>query len=276
MPEAYQNFLQTFSTPVVALIIALFIQAGAWVLQAKNNNADYVDIAWSLCVAIIAALYLVDAGHINLTSIVLLVAPLLWYLRLSWHLIARFNVKHEDGRYQYLRKHWQLSGSNASVQFKFFLFFIFQAFLAWFFSFQVYLILEQAQTVLWLDGLALLLIVISFVGVTLSDAQLLKFKKAGKGGVCDQGFWRYSRHPNYFFEWLHWCAYPLLGFYLGALSDPYWWLLLSYPLWMFLFLWKITGIPFNEEQNIRSKGDAYRRYQKTTNAFFPGKPKGSK
>lgn len=257
----------------VALFIALICQLVAWKVHYKNKNADTVDIAWAIGVALVGLFYFLGKVDFTITFLALLLAPILWYLRLGFYLFKRYKPEHEDGRYRYLRQHWQKKGSKYSVEIKFFLFFIFQALLAWFFSLPAYLIINQAETNLITDLFALCLILVSLSGVTLSDTQLLEFKKVNKGEVCDVGLWRYSRHPNYFFEWLHWCAYPILGWYSSALSDPYWWLLLSYPIWMFIFLWKVTGIPFNEQQNIRSKGDKYRKYQLTTNAFFPGKPK---
>jgi hypothetical protein len=87
--------------------------------------------------------------------------------------------------------------------------------------------------------------------------------------VCREGLWRYSRHPNYFFEWLHWWAYVFL-----AIGSPLWWLPMLGVAVMFLFLTRVTGIPPTEAQALRSRGDAYRAYQRTTNAFFPGPVKG--
>ncbi|MEE4251527.1 MAG: DUF1295 domain-containing protein, partial [Alcanivoracaceae bacterium] len=80
--------------------------------------------------------------------------------------------------------------------------------------------------------------------------------------------WRYSRHPNYFFEWLHWFSYPLMA--IGA--DGAQWLWLA-PLMMFLFLWFVTGIPYTERQALKSRGDDYRDYQRSTSVFIPWRPK---
>ena len=89
-----------------------------------------------------------------------------------------------------------------------------------------------------------------------------------QGLTCCTGWWRYSRHPNYFFEWLHWFAYPLMGW--GGEYDHVLW---AAPVVMFIFLYWLTGIPFTEQQALRSRGDNYRLYQKTTNVFFPWWPK---
>jgi steroid 5-alpha reductase family enzyme len=100
----------------------------------------------------------------------------------------------------------------------------------------------------------------------LADAQLNAFKRRPdkSSPVCDVGLWRYSRHPNYFFEWLIWVAY-----FLFAAASPWGWLGILSPVAILFLLLKVTGIPMTEEQAVRSKGDAYRRYQKTTSAFVP-------
>jgi len=95
---------------------------------------------------------------------------------------------------------------------------------------------------------------------------LASFKKGknNKGKVCDTGLWYYSRHPNYFFEWLTWMAY-----FVFALASPWGILAIISPLIILYLLLKVTGVPNNEEQNLRSKPVAYREYQNTTSAFIP-------
>jgi len=122
----------------------------------------------------------------------------------------------------------------------------------------------------WLDFAAVLIWVISIVGEAISDQQLHRFRQQpeNKGEVCRDGFWNYSRHPNYFFEWLHWWTYVLL-----AITAPFGWLTILAPVAMWLFLNRVTGIPHTEAQAIKSRGQKYRHYQETTNAFFPWFPK---
>jgi steroid 5-alpha reductase family enzyme len=121
--------------------------------------------------------------------------------------------------------------------------------------------LEIAGAVLWL---------IAISGEAVADAQLAAFKRnsAHKGRVCDVGLWRYSRHPNYFFEWLIW-----VSFFVFALASPWGWVAILGPASILYLLLRVTGIPMTEEQSIRSRGDAYRRYQQTTSAFVPWFPK---
>ncbi|MGB0715272.1 MAG: DUF1295 domain-containing protein, partial [Phycisphaerae bacterium] len=80
--------------------------------------------------------------------------------------------------------------------------------------------------------------------------------------------WRWSRHPNYFFEWIHWWSYVCL-----AIGASFWWITLMGPALMLFLVLKVTGIPPTEARAIESRGDAYRHYQATTSAFFPWFPK---
>ena len=83
--------------------------------------------------------------------------------------------------------------------------------------------------------------------------------------------WRYSRHPNYFFEWTHWFAYAVL-----AIGAPHAWAALIGPALMLTSLLWVSGIPFVEAQSLRSRGEDYREYQRTTSMLLPWWPKGSK
>jgi steroid 5-alpha reductase family enzyme len=122
--------------------------------------------------------------------------------------------------------------------------------------------LEIAGAAIWLLALA---------GESLADYQLKQFKagRAGTGRVCQVGLWRYSRHPNYFFEWLIWVA-----FFVFALGSPWGWLTIYCPALMLFFLIKVTGIPMTEELAVKTKGEEYIQYQRTTSGFVPWFRKG--
>jgi steroid 5-alpha reductase family enzyme len=119
-------------------------------------------------------------------------------------------------------------------------------------------------------GAAIMLAAVA--GEAIADEQLRGFKrhKANAGLVCNIGLWRWSRHPNYFFEWLGWLAYPMI-----ALSPDYaWgWASLIAPAIMYWILVHVTGIPPLEALMLRSRGRRYRHYQARTSAFFPRPPK---
>jgi steroid 5-alpha reductase family enzyme len=111
---------------------------------------------------------------------------------------------------------------------------------------------------------------VSWIGESVADRQLGRFKTrpGSRGLACREGLWRYSRHPNYFFEWLVWIAYSLL-----AWPAPHGYLALPIPLLMLFFLLRVTGIPYTEAQALRSRGEAYARYQREVSAFIPWFPR---
>jgi steroid 5-alpha reductase family enzyme len=183
-------------------------------------------------------------------------------------LLRRVLSESEDGRYAMLREQW-----GERTQPYLFIFFQVQAFWAVLFALPMLVAAyNDAPAPAWYDFLGVAIWLIAVGGEALADAQLNRFRRdpATKGQVCTNGLWRYSRHPNYFFEWVHWWAYVAMGF-----AGPWGWLTLGGPAVMLLFLTKITGIPPTEKRAVQSRGDAYRRYQQTTSAFFPWPPKRS-
>tara|TARA_B100001540_G_scaffold117028_1_gene104935 strand:- start:6754 stop:7260 length:507 start_codon:yes stop_codon:yes gene_type:complete len=119
------------------------------------------------------------------------------------------------------------------------------------------------------DYIAIIVWCISITGEYFSDRQLTKFRKSNDSSkVCNTGLWYYSRHPNYFFEWLHWWSYIFL-----SMGSSLWWLSWLIMFIVLIFLVKITGIPYTEQNAIRTKGDSYKEYQRTTSAFLLLPPK---
>lgn len=259
----------SFFAAIAAFDILLMLCCWAYCRQQKR--AGLVDAAWSFCIAFAcfsAALLYQDAPVA--LRLLIGIGSTLWFARLTWHLSRRYFYENtEDERYASMRAamgSFQHSG--------FLLFFLFQAGLAFLFSLPMLIILETDHTT-WNNGFHVAVIISSmimlfaFLGESIADHQLYQFKKDlnNQGKTLDHGLWRYSRHPNYFFEWIHWFAYPFIGLWAG-LS-----VLWIYPVLMFLFLYFFTGIPFSEQQALRHRGDNYRRYQQRTSMFFPWKPK---
>jgi steroid 5-alpha reductase family enzyme len=231
-----------------------------WMWQRAHSNAGIVDVIWAGALGG-SAILLATLGEGAFESRVILgVLGGAWGFRLAAHLWARVRVGSEDGRYQYLRTHWRGS------QLKWFGFFQFQALLVVLFALPFWVV-EQNPSArpFWLAaGIAIWLI--SVAGESLADAQLARFRARAenRGRTCQEGLWRYSRHPNYFFEWLHWFTYVAL-----AQGAPYAWVSISGPLVMFVFLRYVSGVPFTEAQALRTRGEEYRRYQARTPMFFP-------
>jgi steroid 5-alpha reductase family enzyme len=105
----------------------------------------------------------------------------------------------------------------------------------------------------------------------LADWQLSRFRDRpeNSGRACRDGWWRYSWHPNYFFEWLHWWTYVALG-----VRAPGWWVNVTAPTLMLFFILRVTGIGPTEQQALSRRGEDYRDYQRTTSVFIPWPPRG--
>jgi steroid 5-alpha reductase family enzyme len=191
----------------------------------------------------------------------------IWGGRLAWHLARRIRRDgHEDGRYRDLRARW-----GASAQRNFFVFFQVQATWSVLFSLPLLVAMRADRAALgWPELIGAAIWAIGVIGEGVADAQLARFRARPehRGRTCRDGLWRYSRHPNYFFEWITWWGYVAIAW--GA---PTGWLALLGPVLMLLFLYKVTGIPYTEAQALRSRGDDYRDYQRTTSAFFPWFPR---
>ena len=234
----------------------------------RLDNYGFVDVAWSYAFLLLAGFYAV--GGTGWGPRRLLVATLagIWSLRLGTHLLKRVAGHHpvEDGRYVQLRRDW--AGNFGP---KMFGFFQMQAASVVLLGVPFLLpVLNPTADFHALEIAGVALWVLAIAGEAVADAQLAAFKRApaNRGGVCTVGLWRYSRHPNYFFEWLVWVAYFLI-----ALAAPGGWLAVIGPAAILFLLLRVTGIPLTEKQALRSKGEPYRRYQATTSAFVPWWPK---
>ncbi len=252
---------------LVVWLASAVAMTGVWWWQRRTSNAGYVDVAWAALLALAALYYVITAEGALLPRVLVAVLGTSWGFRLSVHLLRRVLHEKEDGRYAYLRSHWN------GHQGKFFGFFQLQALSVALFSlpFLVAAGNPNSQLTIW-SVLGVLVWAGSLTGEAIADRQLARYRRdpRNRGITCRQGLWRYSRHPNYFFEWLHWFSYCLL-----AIGAPYAWLSLIGPLLMLLSLVYVSGIPFVEAQALRSRGDDYRAYQRTTSALIPWFPRKS-
>jgi len=252
---------------LLAWAIAVLMMALGWRWQRQHTNTGIVDVLWATGLGGAAVLLAVLGPGAAAPRLALGVLGGLWGWRLAWHLWRRVRHESEDGRYRALRESWQ------GGQRKLFAFFQFQALLIPLFALPFVAVATNATVSLpWLAaGVAIW--IVGVLGETIADAQLARFRADSRqrGQTCRSGLWRYSRHPNYFFEWLHWFAYVAL-----AAGSPLVWLAWSGPPLMFLFLRFISGIPFTEAQALRTRGDDYRAYQRSTPMLFPWFPKHSR
>lgn len=244
------------------------LMAGLWLIAVRRRNVGVVDVAWSFATGLTGvglALLVEPAGDPRRWLVAGLAAA--WGVRLGVHLGRRVASESEDSRYAEMRK-------SMGERFNRVMFGFFQVQATWAVMFAAPMMVAAMRPTPGLDvfdfaGIAVWLIGIG--GESLADRQLARFKRAGhpRTAVCREGLWAYSRHPNYFFEWIHWFAYVLIG--IGATDTwPWGWLTLLGPAVMLFFLLKVTGVPPAERSSLKRRGDAYRQYQREVNAFFPG------
>ena len=192
----------------------------------------------------------------------------IWGFRLAGYLyVNRIRGKVEDGRYQSLRAKW-----GSSVDARFFVFFEAQALFVVFFSLPFAFIALDSDSdsgfsvVVWM-GIAVW--AIGNAGAIASDMQLARWRgnPENEGKTAHSGLWSWSRHPNYFFEWVTWCGNALV-----ASIAPWGWIAWSVPAALLFLLLRVTGIPATEAQALRSRSD-YAEYQRTTSSFVPLPPR---
>lgn len=256
----------TILTALLTIWIAsALMMALGWRWQQRRSNSGIVDVLWACGLSLAAIFLAIVADGATVPRVMLALLGGAWGARLAAHLWRRVATEPEDGRYRYLRAHWR------GDQRKLFGFFQFQALLIVLFSvpFTAAAWNPTAGFGLW-RALGLLLWASSVLGESMADRQLARFRAdpANRGRTCRSGFWRFSRHPNYFFEWLHWLTYVAL-----AVGSPVFLLSLTGPVLMYVFLRWVSGVPFTEAQALRTRGDDYRLYQQQTSMFFPWFPR---
>ncbi len=239
-----------------------------WFVAMRKSNAAVVDVAWGAGLLLFALVTASLGGAPTLRTWILAGMIAIWSGRLSLHLLRdRVLSGHgEDARYAEIRTRWA-----SSLPLKFFLFFQLQAFMIAVLSLPFAVTMTNAEPSLTpLEWAGIALWAVAVAGESLADAQLARFKSLpfSRGQVCRDGLWRYSRHPNYFFEWCIWIA-----LFVYCLPSPYGYTAIAGVAVMYVVLTRMTGIALTEEHALRSRGDAYRTYQRTTSAFVPWFPK---
>lgn len=239
------------------------LQFSLWLWQRRTGSATAVDAGWAASLAGMGILYaLLGQGELEHRLLIGTTVGLAMG-RLAY-LVAKRVGGEEDKRYQELRRRWREKGREQGT---FFVFYQAQALIAVLLSLPflaaAYNDHDGLELLEWL-GLAVWLV--GAVIEAVSDHQLTAFRRdeANKGKLIDVGLWRYSRHPNYFGQWLTWCGYALI-----ALAAPWGWVGLLSPLLMLYLILRVTGVPPMEQAMLASRGDAYREYQRRTSVFVP-------
>ena len=253
-----------YSLVIYCLVACCLIMALVWLWSYKIKNAGVVDIFWSYNFPVIGLILLLLAPGFETRKLLICGMVIIAGIRLGTHLAVRV-LKHlheEEPRYAHIRKEW---GANAEV--KMFGFFQMQAVSNVLLAVPFFIITLNKETALSpFEYAGAALWAVSVICEATADAQLAAFKKnpANKGKVCDTGLWGYSRHPNYFFEWLMWMSY-----FVFALGSPYGYIGIISPAIILYLLLKVTGIPTTEQQSLRSKPEEFKKYQQRVSVFVP-------
>lgn len=251
------------------LTLAVIYMVFIWCLAKEINNWSVVDVFWAYGFALFCIKHLIfHYSQLSGANLILIGLTIAWSIRLGTHLAKRIfgDLSHEDGRYVHFREIWK-----NDLNYKMFEFYMIQALALALLCLPVissFLHTDKDISVVQWVGAGLT--VLGFLGEFIADSQLRRFKKTSTSrNVCDVGLWAWSRHPNYFCEWLIWVGFALLSYNPTYYGIPGF---ICAGI-MFYLLTRVSGIPLTEEHLLRSRGEAYRDYQARVPAFWPKIPK---
>jgi steroid 5-alpha reductase family enzyme len=258
----------------ILLVEACLYFAVCWLIAKKIDNWSIVDVAWSYGFALVGLQMI--AVHFFFApmsgqGLLMAAATVAWSVRLGSHLAKRVlgHLDQEDGRYLKMRAEYGDRMPARMVYFYFVQAVVLAVLCLPLLSSSPVNVPSPPDAIHWAGlgvvGLALLI-------ETIADAQLAAFKQdpANRGKVCERGLWAWSRHPNYFGEWLVWVGFFLMSYNSAYRGIPG---LLCVGV-IYYFLTRVTGVPLTEEHLLASKGEAYADYQRRVPAFWPRPPRG--
>ena len=250
-----------------AALIILVLVTLLWIWSIFIKNVSIVDIFWGLGFVIVNAFYVFMTDELNARKILILTLVSIWGLRLAIYLGYRNIGKGEDFRYQEFRRNY---GPKRYWWFSFFQTFLLQGVLIMIVSLPLLGVNSSSNSgdLKVLDYIGIVIWLIGFTFEAGGDYQLMRFKRdvRNKGKVLNTGFWKYTRHPNYFGDSAVWWAYALFSIAAGS----YWQIIGSVV--MTLLIIKISGVSLLEK-TLKETKPQYRDYIQKTNSFFPWLPK---
>ena len=262
---------------VLAVLLTMtVVMIVGWFVQRAANNGGWTDVFWTYGTGATCALAALvpftgapfAGGQPTWRQVVVAILIAVWSLRLGTYVAVRVAGGDEDVRYATLRRDW-----GAKFQRNMFGVLIVQAPATALLSLSVLIAARNpAPDLRVADVAGVAVLVAAILGETLADRQMKRFKSdpANNGKICDIGLWSWSRHPNYFFEFVGWLAYPVIGI---DPSRPWTFAAVIAPAVMFAILRFGTGVPPLEQAMLVSRGEAFRRYQARVSAFLPRPPK---
>lgn len=261
--------------PLLELLVVLAIgyavlMAAAWGVQQATGNSGWVDTIWTFSLGLlgaVGALWPLVGAPVSGRQILIAVMIAAWAVRLGLHVAVRSAGITDDPRYAEYARQW-----GAAARRKMFLFLQMQALVSLPLLLTICIAAHHPGPLGWRDLAGAAILIVAVAGEGLADGALRRFRAdpGHHGQVCDAGLWRWSRHPNYFFQWLGWWAYPVIA---ASTDDPLGFVTLVAPALMYWILVHVTGIPPLEQQMARSRGAAWRDYAARTSKFFPLPPR---
>lgn len=242
----------------------------AWLLQRRTGQSGWIDATWSFAIGAASAFLAfapLEAGQPGARQYLVAALALAGSFRLGLHIVRRSLGAGEDPRYHDLAVEW-----GADFSRRLFWFLQIQAACAFLLSLAAYLAARNpAPWPATSDAVGAAIVLVAIAGEAWSDATLARFRKASGPGrsVCMDGPWGWSRHPNYFFQWLSWVGFAAIASNVSG-EWPLGWLAWLAPVFMYWLLAHVSGVPPLEKYMVASRGDAFRAYQTHVNAFFPG------
>lgn len=259
----------------VAALALSALMAMAWFVQHRTRNSGWADVFWSYAMGT-AGVFLAlvpwneDGPTPSARQWLVAILVAIWSVRLGTHVLQRtLHTSSEDPRYAEMRQQWK-----GDFQPKLFWFLQVQALAAFVLVLSVGVAAHNpAPGIGAMDIVGAVVLLGAIFGEGAADAQLKQFAadKSNKGKICEIGLWKWSRHPNYFFEWLGWLAYPIIAISPDG-HYPWGYVALSGPFFMFVLLRYVSGVPPLEAHMIRKHGGNFRAYQERVSAFFPLPP----
>jgi steroid 5-alpha reductase family enzyme len=255
-------------TACVLAAMTLVMTAG-WLTQRALGNGAWTDVFWAygagVSCAVAALIPLQTEPHATWRRIMVAAMVAAWGLRLGTYLALRAaGAKSEDPRYAALRREW-----GARFQRRMYGVVVVQAPVSAVLALTVLIAARENHPAFRVqDAIGLALFIVCLAGETLADLQMSAFRRnpANRGEVLDRGLWAWSRHPNYVFEVAIWVAYPIIAI---DPNGPRSFVSILAPLMMYLVVRHAAGVGPLEEAMVRSRGNAYRRYQERVSLLFP-------
>lgn len=258
------TFIQLY---LQALLVILIMMTFLWLVSIRLRNVSIVDLFWGLGFVVAGSVYFLNAEGLELRKILVMTMVVIWGLRLSVYLTWRNWGKGEDYRYQQFRRKY---GENRYWWISYFQVFILQGILMWLVSApllgaQFY---GHEKNLGWLDAAGTLFWIIGITFEAGGDFQLARFKsnQANKGKVLDTGFWRYTRHPNYFGDASVWLGYAFFSIAAGSYVPVMGSILMT------ALIIKVSGVALLEK-NLNNTKPEYKEYIRKTNSFIPWFPR---